>query len=271
MKSKIIAFIITFFIFHQMVNASIFDESMGARSAALGFTSITTVDLWSSINNQAGLAYIDKLSIGAYTENKFLMSSLCTKSIAIVLPFSHGSLGISLVQFGESNFNETKIGLSYGMRLGKQISAGIQIFQYSINQIQELGRANLFSFQGGLVYIFDNTFKIGFHFFNPEFITKSENKLEIPGIFKIGLSYHLSQTLQGFLEIENHSKFGSGILTGIEYLNSKNIAFRIGYNSLSEKLTFGLGFKLKNLIIDLASNMHQTLGYSPQISLIYEF
>ena len=256
MKSKIIAFIITFFIFHQMVNASIFDESMGARSAALGFTSITTVDLWSSINNQAGLAYIDKLSIGAYTENKFLMSSLCTKSIAIVLPFSHGSLGISLVQFGESNFNETKIGL---------------IFQYSINQIQELGRANLFSFQGGLVYIFDNTFKIGFHFFNPEFITKSENKLEIPGIFKIGLSYHLSQTLQGFLEIENHSKFGSGILTGIEYLNSKNIAFRIGYNSLSEKLTFGLGFKLKNLIIDLASNMHQTLGYSPQISLIYEF
>lgn len=253
------------------VQAGIFNESTGARSAGLGYTSITLTDIWSAINNQAGLATIDKFGVGLATENKFLLKNLGTKSLVLTLPVFSGSLGASLVQFGESEFNETSIGLAYGMGLSEKISIGIQIFHYAINQNNELGRAGMFSFQGGFIFKENKNLSIAFHFFNPKFITHVKNNPELAEIFKLGLSYHLSELLSGYVEVQNHNQYGAGVLSGIEYHSPKNLALRIGYTSLTGKFTFGLGLKINGWTIDIGSSMHQSLGYSPQLSLSYEF
>ncbi len=256
------------------IQAGIFDESIGGRSAALGYTSISLFDFWSAINNQAGLASIKKLNVGVYVENKFLLASLNTKSIAITKPVSNGTIGLSFTQFGETAYNETMIGLSYGIKLSKDFSAGIQIFHFAINQANEIGLAEIFSFQGGFIYEPEDRTQIAFHIFNPG-ITSSSNdkngKIDLAEITKLGLSYELSEAIQVFLEVQNHSKLGKGFNSGIEYHNPDNLAFRIGYASMNEKLTFGVGFRIKNLVFDLASSVHGILGYSPQVSLIYEF
>jgi len=200
-----------------------------------------------------------------------MIESLSTKSIALALPFPNGTLGLSLRQFGETEFNETHIGISYGMKLSEKLSAGLQLFHYAINQNDELGRAGVYSFQGGIIYEHDKNLRIAFHFFNPQFISNKLDKPELAGITKIGLSYHLSGTLEGFLEVQSHTKFGNGINSGIEYLNADKFALRIGYSSFSEKITFGIGLKLKNLRFDFSSSMHNALGYSPQLSITYEF
>ena len=273
MKSKIliIAFILQLIYPLNFISAGIFDEASGARSAALGYTSICLTDFCSAINNQAGLASIDRMTTGIFVENKFMINSLSTKSIALALPLPTGTLGFSLSQFGETDYNETQIGISYGMKLAKNFAAGIQLFHYEINQNNELGAVGVFSFQGGIIYEHDENLRIAFHFFNPEFTSTNLNKPELSGITKLGLSYRLSGTLQGFMEAQSHTKFGIGINSGIEYRNSDKFAFRIGYSSLSEKFTFGIGFKLKNLILDFSSSMHNALGYSPQFSITYEF
>lgn len=273
MKPKIftIAFIFLFNGPFNFICAGIFDEVSGARSTALGFTSIYMTDFWSAINNQAGLASINRMTMGVFVENKFMIKSLNTKSIAIALPFNNGTFGLSLRQFGENEFNETNIGISYGMKLTEKLSAGLQLFHYAINQNKELGLTGIYSFQGGIIYEHDKNLRIAFHFFNPQFISNNLDRPELAGITKLGLSYHLSGTLEGFLELQSHTKFGNGINSGIEYLNADKFAFRIGYSSISEKITFGIGLKLKNLILDFSSSMHNALGYSPQLSITYEF
>ena len=253
------------------LQAGIFNETTGGRSAALGYTSICHYDFWSAINNQAGLAFINRLSGGVFVENKFLLKSLSTKSFALALPVSNGTIGFSLIRFGETAYNETALGLSYGMMLTKYLSIGIQLFHYSINQSYDLGKAGTLSFQGGFIYEHADKIRIGFHIFSPEFITKHSNKPDLPEIIKLGLNYRFTETLNGFLEVQSHSKLGNGINSGIEYHSTNNFAFRIGYSSINEKLTFGIGIKLKKLIIDLASSMHNVLGYSPQLSLTYKF
>ena len=270
-KSFTISLIFLFIYPFNSIRAGIFDEVSGSRSAALGFNSICLTDFWSAINNQAGLASIDRMTTGIFVENKFMIQSLSTKSIALALPLPNGTFGLSLSQFGETEYNETHIGISYGMKLTEKLSAGIQLFHYAINQNNELGRAGVFSFQGGFIYEHDKNFRIAFHFFNPEFISTNINKPELAGITKIGMSYRLSGTLEGFLEVQSYTKFGNGINSGIEYRNSDKFAFRIGYSSFSEKITFGIGLKLKNLMLDFSSSMHNALGYSPQLSIIYEF
>ncbi len=253
------------------LQAGIFDESIGGRSAALGFTSITMFDFWSAINNQAGLASINKLNVGVFAENKFLLASLNTKSIALAQPVSNGTIGLSVTQFGETAYNETMIGISYGIKLSKEFSAGIQLFHFAINQTIQLGRAGIFSFQGGFIYQAEERTRIAFHIFNPKIFSNSNNLLDLAEIAKLGFSYELSNVIQGFFEVHSHSKLGKGFNSGLEYHNPKNFAFRIGYSSMNDKLTFGVGLKIKNFVIDLASSMHSILGYSPQLSLTYKF
>ena len=68
--------------------SGIFNESTGARSASLGYSCITLTDIWSAINNPAGLAYCEKFAVGLSVENKFLLKELGTNSLVAVLPFS---------------------------------------------------------------------------------------------------------------------------------------------------------------------------------------
>jgi len=58
---------------------------------------------------------------------------------------------------------------------------------------------------------------------------------------------------------------------GIEYRIIEKIYVRGGITSDPTLYTFGFGINFKKLKIDFASSMHQTLGYSPQISIIYTF
>ena len=256
---------------NSTLGVDIFNASKGGQSAALGYTGVCLSNIWSSMNNQAGLAHLNTITTGIYIENRFLIKSLNTKSLAFAVPTSSGTFAASIIQFGETDYNETSIGLSYGMKLSQKFSVGLQLFHFAINQTNELGSAGIFSFQGGFIFQHDESLKIAFHVFNPKFIVKDENKPQLDEIVKLGLQYQISENLNSYFEVINHSFWGKGLNTGIEYLGQKNLAFRLGYSSINQKLTFGLGLQLKKLIIDLASSMHDVLGYSPQISLTYEF
>ena len=59
---------------------------LGARSAALGGASVTLTDLWSTQNNQAGLAKLDTIEVGVYAQRKFLLPQLGYNAFAGAIP-----------------------------------------------------------------------------------------------------------------------------------------------------------------------------------------
>jgi hypothetical protein len=40
--------------------------------------------------------------------------------------------------------------------------------------------------------------------------------------------------------------------------------------SISSEINFGFGLNLQRFMLDFAASMHQTLGWSPQVSLIFK-
>ena len=100
---------------------------LGARSAALGGASVTLSDLWSTQNNQAGLAHLDSIEVGVYAERKFMLPQLGYNAFAGAIPIKGGTFGLSYSRLGYAKYNENKIGLAFAKKLGDHISAAVQL------------------------------------------------------------------------------------------------------------------------------------------------
>ncbi|MBC7864528.1 MAG: hypothetical protein IAF38_16255, partial [Bacteroidia bacterium] len=93
--------------------------NLGARSAAMGGASSTLHDVWSAQNNQAGLGYVDKIEVGAYYENRFLLKELSYSAFCAAIPVKKiGTFGVTMTSFGYNVFRQSKVGLGYGMKFG---------------------------------------------------------------------------------------------------------------------------------------------------------
>ena len=117
-------------VFSQSVNSDISSRSLGLSGA-----SVSLIDVWSQYYNQAGLAYIENISVGLAYQNAFFVKELATNSVAIAVPTKTGNFGLNYYYFGYPKYNESKIALAYAKSLGKKIAVGIQL-DYFITHIE---------------------------------------------------------------------------------------------------------------------------------------
>jgi hypothetical protein len=248
------------------------NNPIGGRSAGMGYTGVTLSDPWSVQNNQAGLGYLNKISAGLYYENRFLLNELSTKAAVFVLPTQSGVFGVNMSYFGYENYNETKVGLAYGKSFGEKISAGIQLDYLSTHIAENYGNKSGVTFEVGVLSKLSKSLSIGAHVFNPIRIKLADyNDERIPTILKLGLMYNFSDKVIVIAEAEKNISYKAVFKGGIEYHIIKEIYLRAGMSTNPTLNTFGIGFEFKKLKIDFASSIHQVLGYSPQISLLYSF
>lgn len=275
--------ILVFVLLANIVNGAEFSGPKGARSNGIGNASVTLSDFWSIYNNQAGLARYNNLAVGVYYENRFLVKELSTRGGAFVLPVGSGVFGLGYDYFGYSQFNQQKIGLAYARAFGSKFSVGIQLDYLSTRIAQDYGNRNAFTFEIGLQSeIFENLF-LAAHLFNPlQVKLEDEYNERIPAVFKFGLSYNIADNLFIAIETEKDSEFKPLIRGGLEYVIVEEAIVRIGYStlpansgsenfSIASLYTFGFGLQINKFYLDLSSSFHQTLGWSPQVSLIYKF
>ena len=259
------------------------NTTIGGRSAALANSSVTLNDFWSVHNNQAGLAYFDHIAVGFYYENRFMVKELGLRAGAFILPTKSGVFGLNYNYFGYTKYNEQKIGLAYSRAFGDRFSVGLQLDYLTTRIAEDYGSKNTFTFELGIRTKLSENFVIAVHVYNPIGV-KIENEYneKIPTIFKLGLSYQLSDKLLLALETEKDLIYKPLLRAGVEYKIVEQAIVRMGYStlpsttgsqnfSISSLYAFGFGLNLKKLVIDFSSTVHQTLGWSPQISIIYNF
>lgn len=255
---------------------------IGGRSAAMANSSVTLSDFWAIQNNQAGLADLSHIAIGLYYENRFMVKELSLRSGAFVLPTKSGVFGLNYNYFGYSKYNEQKIGLAYARAFGEYFSMGLQLDYLSTRIAEDYGSNHAFTFELGIRTKISEGFVLAVHIFNPIGV-KIENEYNerVPTIFKLGLSYKISDKLLLALETEKDLEFKPLIRGGFEYKIVEQAIIRIGYStlpattgsenfSISSLYAFGFGLNLKKLQIDFSSSIHQTLGWSPQVSIQYK-
>lgn len=246
---------------------------VGGRSAGLAHTSVTLNDVWSAHNNQAGLALIKNPVAGIYYENRYLVREMGLSSVAAALPVNKtGTFALSYYRFGSSLFYDSKIGLGYGMKLGEKINAGVQLNHHTIGFGDIYGKRSTVSAELGILAQLTNELSIGAHVYNINRARINNNPNEyLVSYIRLGLNYKFSEQVFAVIEVQKDISNKPVFKAATEYKPGEVLYIRAGISNNPLFNAFGFGLDLKAFKIDIAANYHQQLGFSPQISIVYEF
>ena len=269
--NKRIAVITVIFTLHIGLKASVPDRPVAGSGAALGQIGIAINSPWSSMQNPAMLAWQKLYWIGIHHENRYLTQELGLSSIGATIPTNPGTFAISISHFGYNQFNTTRAGISYGMKFSEKFSAGIGLNFHHLQVAGDYSNRNAYSVEGGVLYIPAEKITLSAYIFNPTRASLNEQE-SMPTIFGFGFTYVPSNKLTLVLQIDDDTENKPAVRGGVEYKALNNFSVRLGYSSGNpEGLTGGFGWFIKGIQADLSFGYHRVLGYTPQLSVSYQF
>ncbi len=269
----------------------------GARAAALGNASVALAgEVWSMGNNVAGIAEIQRPTVGFYAENRYFSAALNVGALAVALPLSrpaapvaasvmpgaegatpapaapptwarHGVVAFEAQRFGGQLYNETRVGAGYGYRFG-QISLGgrVDVLQVSIEGLGS--RRVLFGTLGGQIEVVPRRLSFGASLYNlSQTRLASYEDERVPTILKAGLAYRPSAQVVLLAETEKDVERAANFKFGLEYRPVPILAARLGLASLTEQASAGIGVLAGAFQIDYAASFQQALGFSQHLSI----
>ncbi len=246
---------------------------IGSRHAGMGRTSVAISDFWNIQNNQAGIALMDKISFGVYYENRFLINELSMKSAGVIVPTKIGVLGATFNHFGYSMYNDVKIGIVYARSFGQYFRIGLQLDYLQTTVGDNYGKSSNVTFEIGVQSDINQAVTIGAYVYNPIRVNLADYDNEkIPAIFRLGIGWKISNNFIATIEAEKNTAINPIILRGgLEYGFKEKFFIRAGFSTMQEIFSMGFGINIKFLRFDISAVMHQSLGFSPQSSLIFQF
>lgn len=259
-----------FFIFFSLTasGGDPYRPSAGAGEAGIGYVCTVKNGFWSSFHNQAILAYYNTFSFGFNYENRFNISELGTRSLGLIIPVEKASLGAIYSHFGYADFKRDMTGLACGMRLSSKVSAGIQVDYFSARTSGEYYNNQSVTCEAGLLITPSENTRFGIHVFNP--VPNSLRKTFLPTSLRIGAGINLNNSLFAGVETEMSSGSRLIIRTGFEYEAAKRLWLKGGFSTDNNSFSFGLGWMVKIIQMDISFVTHERLGVTSSVSLIFK-
>lgn len=264
------------FCFQNSVIAFDRHHNIGAKAVGLGQISSSLVDLWAVANNQAAMAFLESPEVGVAYEERLQLKELRIKSLAGVYPLKNrGIVGAYFMHIGDEAYSEVRATLSYAMLLGKYIAVGVGFDYCGISVIGEdegVSGGTVTGELGILVRLFKDLW-ISSHLYNPFAMKITQHDLDeyIPVLFRVGTRYHFSKTTLLVTEIEKDIAYKTRIKLGVEYTPIKNLELRTGIATQPLEFSLGIGYRFRQLFLNMAFYKHRYLGYTPSIALSYQF
>ena len=245
-------------------------SSAGARGMAMGDAAVSFSDINSIFSNQAGLAYLEKTEVILFAGQKYFVNDIRNIAVAVAYPSQLGTFGLNIQYYGFEDYNEQKIGINYARKLTQNLSLGVQ-FNYIGFRIPEYGTKGLISVEIGVRSQILKQLIIAAHISNPIQIEVVDGE-NLPTLFNFGVAYLPSKKLTITAEAEKDIEFPVSVKFGLEYQLVEPVFIRLGISTEPTSLSFGMGFIIKEkLKIDAATGYHQTLGFSPALSIQVAF
>jgi hypothetical protein len=245
----------------------LFRPSAGAAEAGMGYACVTRDIFWSSFHNQASLAYNSSVRFGINYENRFCIRELGTRFAAITLPAGKASMGAVYSDFGYTDFKRRMAALACGIKLSRNISAGVQADYFSEKASSGLSRIFV-TCEAGLIITPSANTRIGIHVFNP--LPNSLRKRFIPSRIRIGAGTNLNRLLFTGVEAEMSTGSRITIRSGFEYEAASGFRIRGGFITNNNSFCFGLGYLFRLMQADISFVTHDRLGITSSASLIFK-
>jgi hypothetical protein len=269
---KVIAFAIGICLFSKTF-ASGDNYTIGSVQSAIGISAASISNVYSAGNNQAATAFLEKPAIGIFYGNSFFLKGLNNFAFEGAFPIKKaGTLGVNINYLGYNAYNDKKIGLSYSLKLIKELSIGLQLDYLNTKIGNNYGSKNYFTFEFGIFARPIKELSIGAHIYNPLSLTVDEATNEkVPTIFKLAATYNIKEVIYLTAETEKDIRDEFLFRFGLDYRPIDILSVRAGISTQPITGVFGVGFKVKGLNIDLNSSFHPNLGFSTQAGLSYAF
>jgi hypothetical protein len=251
---------------HQ-THAQLLTGAQGAEVWMLGGASSSSTNAWSVCNNPAGLSAVQTTQVGLYTEQRYTISELKTGGITLVKPFKSISTGAALSYYGFSAFNQQRYTFSVSKSLSKVARLGVQ-GQYVSTFIQDYGSTGNWVLGLGLQVMPIQPITLGLFLFNPTQARYGSHTTErIPTYIRLGCTYLVSDKVKVTLEADQQLEQQLCWRGGIHYRIHEVMYLALGAATRPTYYTFGVGLKVKTFQLDLASSIHEVLGFTPHLGL----
>ena len=265
--------ILLFLSFSAMRLCAIDNYPAGARSVALSNAFVSVTDPWGTFHNQATLSNLTSVSASIFYESKYFIDELSLAAGTVILPALNGTLGFSFSQLGKGTFKESKIGLAYSKQLSEKLNAALQV-DYFFNRFPENEKGHGFpTFETGISYSVNKQFTLGLHVFNPvkNGIETYYGKEKMAAIFRLGGHYQFSDMVLIAVEIQKETELNPIVKSGLEFYPLKNLALRFGVSGKPMQMSAGMGYSFAGITTNIAFSYHGTLGFTPSVSINYQF
>ncbi len=252
----------------SLLPAQTLRKPISANYTGLGAYSLNHVDVFSFTANQAALAQLKNTTAAVYGERRFLLNELNNYTAAIGLPTSSGNFGLKTNYYGFTDYNETRLGLAYGRKLGTKMDIGVQ-FNYHGIKISGYGNASAISFELGTIFHLTDQLHAGVHINNPvggKFGKNNQEKLS--SVYTVGLGYDASEKFFISTEIQKEEDQPVNVNAGMQYKFLPQLLARVGMSTATSSGWIGIGLTWKSLRLDVTSSYHPQLGITPGLLIL---
>lgn len=264
--------IIVILLFHHTMYCIDLHRVIGGRSAAMGRTGCCDRNPWSLQNNPAGIASLQGWQFGLYYENQWLLKETAFKSgIAIKTLPNIGTLGLLVNQFGGSDHSESLFGLAYARAFGPYLQIGLRADYYLFHWGDAYPHRGALGFMLGLQSQLTERLRVGACLAHPVQRLKTLHEDRLPIVMRFGITYCFTKDFIGQCEIEHdNSREGVKLKAGLEYEILHRFHIRAGAQHNPNLLSFGVGYMLKGIEMDVAAEVHALLGPAIHVGFCFE-
>ena len=242
-----------FIIFIQSILFSIQSDPTGQSDKNIYF-----------INNNP--ATINNNLVFGYIPNKFNLPELNDIYLYSNYRINDFILNANINSTNNELNTETKISLGTIYRYNNIFNFGIR-FNYNNYAIKNYINSNYFNLDLGAIFYFDSIFSVGAYYNN---IQLNNNIYYNPDYFKFAIAYN-KNNFSMFIGADVLINNQSGIITGVKYNINENISFRVDYSTLIKSINSNISFKYNNFIFNLFLTHHNSLGYSQNYQINYDY
>ena len=247
--------------------------AMSGSSAAMGGISVAINDPPSAFSSIAGLANLPSSNILLSVKQNLMSKGLTWAALATSSPLAFGGYSVSLLYFGDADYNEEMVTAAYALPLGETLSLGAAIhYLHSSTSDPYYDPYHQLTFSLAMRYAPAEKLTMTFRAYNPlAVVTDDLQGVHTPAIFTLGASYLINKELLMAAEVEKNLFYEATVRLGFQYLFLENYFLRAGISTTPMLYSFGLGAKWEHLGADLAFQFSTPLGTTPLLSVYYTF
>ena len=221
-----------------------------------------------SFSHPASVAFLDNHFLRFSFQNKFLLKELMNKEVGGGILFNSNALLFHFAHFGYNKFGNGRFSMGYSKAFAQKIALGLQ-FHYLFEHALQYAARHSLTFDFSLFAKVTDDFSIGLLAYNPAKLKYGfTEKATIPMLLDLHFFYKLNEKclIKGNIEKSLPGNFNLSL--GMDWLLRH---FIFSGNVSLTYLDFSIKSYFYSFCLDINTQYHYQLGFSPTLSLYYIF